>query len=218
MTVTNTGTIELDRQRGYANLSGMVVRATGSTKATSVSIASPTAGASLVQPAYDHRVGVLGTAGVDRVRITLRDASRGCGGTARCGKPRKRTSGVTLAQRGPDYRVVVRVQPEGCAGSVRYDGNRVQHGWWRQRAGSRQFSVVPAGTPTFDPTKVADTFVAGRQLGRSLSADWLGNGHMVVLTQNGLVDDVNPRRARRRRSWTSAARSSARWRPARWTS
>ena len=57
---------------------------------------------------------------------------------------------------------------------------------------ARAFSLVPPGSPPFDTAKVTDTFVAGGNWTRSLSADWLGNGHMVVLTQLGLVFDVDP--------------------------
>ncbi len=49
------------------------------------------------------------------------------------------------------------------------------------------------GNPgTFDPTKVTDTFVAGGNWVKSLAADWLPDGTMLVLTEPGKVYRVTP--------------------------
>ena len=62
-------------------------------------------------------------------------------------------------------------------------------------SGSTTFTwtVAPPGTGGggFDPTKVTDSFVAGGNWTRSLAADWLPDGTMLVLTEAGLVFQVN---------------------------
>ena len=57
-------------------------------------------------------------------------------------------------------------------------------------AGAASTSASTAAA--FDPAKVTDDFVAGGNWTKAVSADWLGNGHMVVLTQGGMVYDVTP--------------------------
>ena len=49
-----------------------------------------------------------------------------------------------------------------------------------------------AAASPFDASKVVDSFVAGGTWTNVLSADWLANGHMLVLEKSGLVYDVDP--------------------------
>jgi glucose/arabinose dehydrogenase len=49
-----------------------------------------------------------------------------------------------------------------------------------------------SGGTGFDPTKVTDSFVAGGNWMKSLSADWLPDGTVLVLAEGGVVYRVNP--------------------------
>lgn len=61
--------------------------------------------------------------------------------------------------------------------------------------GSATFTWTVTGGSTggtFDPANVTDTFVAGGNWTKALSADWLPDGTMLVLTEGGIVYRVNP--------------------------
>jgi glucose/arabinose dehydrogenase len=192
VTVTSAGTIALSSSGGTANLSGLVVRATGSTTVSTVSITSPTAGATLVRPATLTGSASAST-GVDRVSVSIRDTSRGVWWSGVGWQTAKIDVAATVSQRGAATTTwTYGFDPSAASGP--FELTAVAHGTGGTASApvSRTFSVVAAGGPAFDPAKVNDTFVAGGNWTRSLAADWLGNGHMVVLTQPGLVFEVDP--------------------------
>lgn len=192
VTVTSAGTIALTTSGGIVNLSGIVVRATGTTKVANVGVTSPAAGQSLVRPGT-----LAGSAsargGVDRVPVAIQDASRGLWWNGTDWQKARVDLDAAVVQRGAtttgwSYAF------DGADASGPFQVTATAHSTdgTISSPASRPFSLVPQGSPTFDMAKVSDTFVAGGNWTRSLSADWLGNGHMVVLTQLGLVFDVDP--------------------------
>ncbi|MCR2793002.1 PQQ-dependent sugar dehydrogenase [Microbacterium sp. zg.Y625] len=192
VTVTSAGTIALNSVGGTANISGITVRATGTTKVSTVSVTSPAPGATLVEPAT-LTGSASATAGVDRVLVAVRDSSRGLWWNGAAWQAAKVDNAVTLARRGSvttDWSYAF--NSAGAMGPYELTATAVSTDAVASAPSSRTFSAVPSGSPTFDPAKVADTFVAGGNWTRALAADWLGNGHMVVLSQLGYVYDVDP--------------------------
>ncbi len=192
VTVTSAGTIALTSSGGIVNISGIVVRATGATKVANVSITSPTAGQSLVRPAT-FTGSASATGGVDRVQAAIQDQSRGLWWNGTAWQKVRVDLAAVVAQRGATTTGwSYAFNPTDASGPFQVNATAYSTDGTVSSPGSRAFSLVPQGSPLFDTTKVSDTFVAGGNWTRSLSAAWLGNGHMVVLTQLGLVFDVDP--------------------------
>lgn len=192
VTVTTAGTIALTSSGGIVNLSGIVVRATGATKVANVTIASPTAGQSLVRPAT-FTGSSSATAGIDRVQAAIQDQSRGLWWNGTGWQKVRADIPAVVANRGATTTAwSYSFNPTDASGPFQVTATAFGTDGTVSSPASRAFSLVPQGSPLFDTTKVSDTFVAGGNWTRSLSAAWLGNGHMVILTQLGLVYDVDP--------------------------
>lgn len=190
--VSGTGKLALTSSGGIVNISGIIVRATGSTKVANATITSPTSGQSLTRPAT-FTGSAAATGGVDRVRAAIQDASRGQWWNGTAWQATKAEIGVALAQPGATTTTwTSSFDPSDAVGPFQVTVTAYGSDGTVSSPAVRPFSLVPVGSPPFDMAKVSDTFVAGGNWTRSLAADWLGNGHMVVLTQFGLVFDVDP--------------------------
>ncbi len=193
ITVTN-GTIAVTTTGGAANLSGLVIATEGPATATTVAITAPTNGASVTRPTT-----ITGTAadpaGLDHVHLQIRDTASGqyWNGTAfqaavtevlpALGTPGAATSTWSYIFDPPT------ISAQG------YQLTATSHGLGGGESNPTTTSfglTTGGGSGAFDPTKVTDTFVAGGNWTSAVSADFLPNGHALVLTQMGLVYDVNP--------------------------
>ncbi|HEY6533380.1 MAG TPA: PQQ-dependent sugar dehydrogenase [Acidimicrobiales bacterium] len=194
VTITD-GTLTVSTSGGEANLSSLVVATAGAPTGTSVAITAPASGASVARPTTIQGAAADPT-GIDHVHLQIRDGATNHYWNGTAFQVAAAEVLATLASAGATTTAwsysfnppTISVQPYQLTATAHGTGGAESN----PSTSTFSLSSGGGGGGSFDPTKVTDTFVAGGNWTLSVSADWLANGHMVVLTQGGIVFDVNP--------------------------